>query len=78
MKKMNNLGICFIASVFMTLGLVFGFQSTIETQAAKTCTYARCHVYTGDCLPGNKISARPRCTYTACINELGCGDPIID
>jgi hypothetical protein len=78
MKKMNKLGICLIATATMTLALLFGFNTTFEAQAAKTCTYARCHVHTGDCLPGNKVSARPRCTYTACIYAIGCGDPIID
>lgn len=78
MKKMNNLGICLIASAIMAIALVFGFKSTYEAQAAQTCANARCHVYINKCLPGHEISLRPRCSYTACIHGLGCTDPIID
>jgi hypothetical protein len=78
MKKMKNAGISALVGALLTTSLVLGIHYSFEAEAAKTCSYARCHVYTGDCLPGNKISARPRCTYTACINELGCGDPITE
>jgi hypothetical protein len=75
MKKKKNVGISIFAAVVMTVGLVFGGHTSFEAQAVKTCEYARCHIDSNKCLPGNAVSARPRCSTIKCHHALGCNDP---